>query len=201
MKKYRNLDNLLDMILKEDNPAPAPTNMADFAPVETQTNVSLDQAIDRYVVRYEKESIPTSETYEKRIEPETKLESFVRRMLNEAEEVPNPTGEEDVGSASMDDGLGDMTPQPVMATPQINLNDFARSVARLVNNYDALLNPKEIIINRVAEYVKNNYDERTSREFLELLSTNYNISTLKAQQDKLDSIPTPQAAGSLSTEG
>jgi hypothetical protein len=219
MKTKRNkLGVLLESLLDEDNPAPLPQNMADTAPPESTKDVSLDAVLDRYIIRYEKESIPTSETYEDELYGEPTHESIIREALYEApedeepvpeEEEPPPEeggdlnlGEEDPAAAPAADpaqpGAAPAGPPPVMTTPQINLQDFARSLARLVNNYDALLNPRNIILHRIQKYVESNYDVRTAKELMEMLETNYSL----APDDKNEQEwPTPYAAGALSSEG
>lgn len=210
-KPTKNLSVLLEDIMAEDNPAPEPQNTQQSDPPETPLDVSLDAALDRYVVRYEKESIPTSETYEDELYGEPTYESVIREALYEApEDEEEPLeDEEGVEDIPLDDGgFGEEEPapegdvpaeQPVMNTPQINLQDFARSIARLVNNYDALLNPKNTILNRVEKYIETNYDVRTAKELVDLLDRNYGLRS-DADEAK-DEWPTPQAAGSLSTEG
>ena len=214
--KTNKLGLLLESLLDEDNPPPQPQNMADSAPPETTKDVSLDAVLDRYIIRYEKESIPTSETYEDELYGEPTYESIIREALVEAPEDELPEEEEPAPDEGGDLNLGEEEPAaspdaavpggeggepgapPVMSTPQINLQDFARSVARLVNNYDALLNPRNIIMHRIQKYVESNYDVRTAKEFMEILETNYSL----APDDKNEQEwPTPYAAGALSSEG
>jgi len=90
---------------------------------------------------------------------------------------------------------------PIMATPQINLQDFARSIARLVNNFEQLLSPKDIILNRVEEYIKINYDEKTSKELMSILDSNYSLRVSEQTEENDAQWPTSYAAGALSTGG
>ena len=202
MKKTKitknNLDSLLENVLLEDNPVPPPTNMQSFAQSETPKNASLDQAVDRYIVRYEKESIPTSETYENELF-ENKVLNF-KDILKEAflKEADAPI---DVPSGDPHAGAQDKKEMPVMATPQINLQDFARNIARLVNNFEELLNPKDIILNRISEYVKVNYDEKTSKELMDMLDSNYSLRTVDKDEQNDSKWPASYAQGSQSTEG
>lgn len=244
MKTNKKLDSFLSELLKEDNPAPYPTNMTDFRPVEAPINVSLDQEVDRYIIRYEKESIPTADTYEKHLGvdekqaqvaqsampvstgPQTQLESFLGELMEaegdeeeppaedptaapeapaaDAGAVPTEPSQEEIFANDPNDpelADGENPQKPIMNTPQINLQDFARSMARLVNNYDALLNPKEVIINRAKEYIRTNYDQRTADEFSEIMSTNYSLSTLNDKREQENELPTAYTVGALSFEG
>lgn len=207
---YIRINNILyvarnkDLVLKEQVvQAQYPQQMADFAPVP-QKNVSLDQVIDRYIVRYERESIPQTnlpgpgptpaatpppETLAQQPTPSTLEERQLRNLsalLFEQDAPPEeppadePPPEEDDAGGGGDEGGGGgggPTPEgpPVVNTPKINLNDFTRSIARLINNYDALLNPRSIILNRVEEYIRTNYDERTAKMFIQIMERNYGL--------------------------
>jgi hypothetical protein len=191
-----------DVLLKEQTvQSQYPQQMADFAPVP-QKNVSLDQVIDKYIVRYERESIPQTgmpgpgptsaattppETLAAQPTPSSLEERQLRSLTSilfeqdaPAEEPPAdepPPDEGDAGGGDTGGGDGGPAPEgpPVVNTPKINLNDFTRSVARLINNYDALLNPRSIILNRVEEYVRSNYDERTAKMFVQIMERNYGL--------------------------
>ena len=72
-------------------------------------------------------------------------------------------------------GGGPAEENPIFKTPIINLNDFARSVARLINNFEALSDPKTIILNRAEAYIASNYDSQTAKQFTEMMEQNYGI--------------------------
>lgn len=205
---YVRINNVLyvarnqDLVLKEQTvQSQYPQQMADFAPVP-QKNVSLDQVIDKYVVRYERESIPQTgmpgpgptpaattppETLAAQPAPSSLEERQLRSLTSilfeqdaPADEPPAdepPPDEGDAGGGDTGGGGGGPAPEgpPVVNTPKINLNDFTRSVARLINNYDALLNPRSIILNRVEEYIRSNYDERTAKMFVQIMERNYGL--------------------------
>ena len=190
---YVRINNLLyvarnkDLVLKEQMPqAEYPQQMADFAPIP-QKNVSLDQVVDKYIVRYERESIPQTgapgpgPTDASAPSPETLEERQLRGLMNILFEQDAPPPDDGGGGGGLgggDEGGGSgKAPEgpPVINTPKINLNDFTRSLARLINNYDALLNPKSIILNRAEAYIKSNYDERTAKMFMQIMERNYGL--------------------------
>lgn len=217
-----------DLILKEQVvQAQYPQQMADFAPVP-QKVVSLDQAVDKYLVRYERESIPQTgipgpapntlaspppETLAQQPAPSSLEERQLRSLSNiifEQDAPPEPPPEEeepatddaDMGGEDAGGGDGDAgggpPPEgsPVVNTPKINLNDFSRSVARLINNYDALLNPRSIIINRVEEYIRTNYDDRTAKMFMQIMQRNYGLHPTNTEYTSMTGggeFPTPYA--------
>lgn len=219
------LNTFLNDLLKEDNPTPPPKNTQEFAPPEAPQDISLDQVIDRYLIRYEKESIPTVDAYEDELygeQYELNTNAVIEEALNEADEDELDLGgddEEDAADAGGeaadtgdagdtggldlgggDDTGGGETPEaPVVSTPQINLQDFARSVARLINNYEVLLNPKETILNRVEAYLTSNYDDRTAEELMDILDTNYGLRTAEENRENQENNPTAYSAGALAS--
>lgn len=197
MKKVKNnLDTLLENLLNEADPVVRPTSMIDFQAVP-QDIVSLDQVIDRYLVQYEREAIPSAEIYENNINKLTKY-------LLEQEEVPGldlslnePENKTDNNNNDLDLLLGtdddDQTKNEdeeeqklVIQTPKINLGDFTRNVARLVNNYQSLIDFKSIILNRAKRYIQNNYNEATSKEMMEMLKTSYDLEPVNMSNNHLD---------------
>jgi hypothetical protein len=236
------LGRFIDGLLKEDTIPETPKNPQEFAPVQTPQDVSLDQIVDRYLIRYEKESIPTVDNYEKDLVEEASYSSVLEYVMNEAEGDEDPPadaedasggeldlgGGEDAGAAAggnteasgggelpdagldLGDAAGDADGggdegsednKAVMSTPQINLNNFARSIARLVNNYEVLVNPKNTILSRAKAYVASNYDERTAQELMDVLDKNYSLRTTNQQEKQELDVKTPMTAGALGDPG
>lgn len=205
--KYSLKVAMLEQVTKDDYPQ----QTSDFAPVIPKA-VSLDQLVDKYLVRYEREAVPTEGPAEAPpseapiAESRMKLRQLVSFLLEQ--EAPEPPAEEppaeeppmdDAGAAPTDD-TGEPAPSetPVMNTPKINLNDFSRAVARLVNNYDALLNPKTIILNRAVEYIRTNYNELTAKQFQSIMEQNYGVQATSTDPSDDDSdFPTPYSGGAL----
>lgn len=206
-------------------PAEDPKQVADFA-VPVQKPISLDQVVDRYIVRYERESIPLEgkpgpapvDGTNPAVMESASLDMLMSFLLEQETPAATPAEEpptEDNIDASVPDAndteipseLGDtgvptgeeVNAPPVMNTPKINLNDFARSVARLVNNYDALLNLRTIIMNRVEAYIKTNYNEVTAKNFMNIMEKNYGIHPTDTEypESGASEFPTPYAAGAL----
>ncbi len=75
----------------------------------------------------------------------------------------------------------------------ININLFATKLARLVNNYEALLNPKATIMNRANAYVTKNYGENVAKELMVSLELNFSLSPKR--EDQMDVQAAPFAAG------
>jgi hypothetical protein len=99
----------------------------------------------------------------------------LQKFLFEQDDMPPPPPMDD-GSGS---GGASLTTPPVFNTPTINLNDFARSVARLINNFEPLLDPKTVLLNRAEAYVAANYDAQTAKHFNEIMEQNYGLHPTK----------------------
>jgi hypothetical protein len=210
--KTDNLENLLENLLKEADPIQRPQSMADTAGVEKKEH-SLDQALDRYLVQYEREAIPTSEMYEN-----TNLSKLTNYLFEQEEEAaadeedagdldlttPDTGGDvgPDVGGGGLDldlggaggeaDAAGEAAGPAVIETPKINLEDFARSVARLVNNVQSLIDLKSIVLNRAELYIRNNYNERTARELVDILDRSYDLKAVNQGDHHMTDANFPQ---------
>lgn len=197
-KEFEKLEELLESLLSEADPIQRPKSMADFVPQEKKI-FSLDQAIDKYFVQYEREAIPTSEVYES-----NNLDNLTNYLFEQ--EDPEATPDLDLGgggdepdagapaagadTAGLDLDLGGAgAPEPAagaegqqaaatVQTPKINLQDFARSVARLVNNMQSLIDVKSIILNRAEKYIQNNYDQATAKELVDILDQSYDLRAI-----------------------
>lgn len=181
-------------------------------------DISLDQKVDRYLVRYEREAIPTSAIYNVPLSPyesknpyESKKSSkgLLEFLLFEQEPGENPVGNVDIGGGFGDFGnLGGEIPltsgeenmaspkpksPPIINTPKINLSSYCRSVARLIENYEALLDPKTTIFNRAKEYIRVNYDDATAKMFEEIMIEHFGINPQPPQRDQKMAPPAANA--------
>lgn len=236
-KKQARKPGLLETLLFEAESAIAPS---ETDPVQTP-DVSLDQKVDRYLVRYEKDAIPTSDDYavdnavQARVnasnnpqgvamgngqpvgESKKPKKGLLESILFEA---PGDPGEEDPladpAAAAAPAPGGDLGGDPaamgmepaaagaappaappapaVIDTPKMNMNNYTRAVARLINNYEALMDPKTTILNRAKEYVRVNYDEATATMFEQTMRDQYGITETPAERDQRDA---PGAAGAI----
>jgi hypothetical protein len=241
-KKTLNTRGILSKFLFEQENTIAPSQTD---PVEAPKNISLDQKVDKYLISYEKESVPTGKDYDVPSAPPVEAtqpvgevntlvnpppttrvqgESFnkgnkrklgtLTSILFEAEGEDPAAAGGDLGGADAGaepppiDATGDDsappatdmggTEAPVIDTPKINLNNYAMGVARLVNNYEALLNPKATILGRAIEYIRVNYDDPTAKLFEEMLAQNFD---LRVEEPERDQTMAPFAAGALVGDG
>lgn len=215
MKMKKSLKQVSRLLLEDG----APINPTDPQPLPLETqNLSLDMKVDNYFMKYEKESLPTQQTY---AVPGTNLgmtmesSSFKKvalRLLQEAEgDDPAADAGADPamggGDAGADAGAGEEAPAgasapaaaPAVENPRFNVRNFAQSVARLVLNYEGLLDPRTTILNRARAYVEKNYDAGLARQMMEILETQFQLSPREPQAN--DGIVAPPAGGAWSGVG
>ncbi len=150
-----------------------------------QREASLDAQVDKYLIDYEKEAAA--------IKKEGKdyrlfTRNFFSKMLTEAEdeedkEEKDSTESEDAEKLTIDD---------------IDLDAFATSVVRLVDNYDALLDVQETIARRASNYLLKNYDKSVVDQFNLILEEQHDIFVNEPEPvDDSDeySAPTADRAG------
>ena len=177
------------------------------APDETRQpqNISLDQKVDHYFIQYERESIPSSKEYaaEARRRPR---KSLLDLIFEADDPMTDPAAAEapggDLGGADM----GATPPEgeaPPPATgvdvpvPSININNFASNLARLVNNFEALVNPKEIVMKRAQAYITKNYNENTAKELMITLDLQFGLTPRNKDDQDKDLPERPIAAGGI----
>jgi hypothetical protein len=172
----------------------------DFA-TQVPADNSLDMKVDRYLVRYEREAIPTQSVYEGTRFEKRRLQKLAGILTEQAD----PPEEEETDDAPADDapaddagggldfdlgggggdapadGAGAQPSQAAMKTPRLDLAKFAGAVARLVENYDQLLDPRTTILNRARTYILNNYNEAMAEQLMTILQTNYQLSAEKQE--------------------
>jgi hypothetical protein len=215
-----------------------------FATMQPQ-NVSLDQKVDKFLMQYEREAIPTIQYVPAQSQPAPTPEAPVAApiaaenkqsklfsLLFEADgptnnklgtmlyEADGPTGGEAGAPTDLPDegpgaddlgGGGDEGPTGDDAEggetfeaptgPNININAFAERLARLVMNFNALLNPQAVIMNRAQAYITSNYGENTAKELMIALELNYGL-TPKPEVEKEAEIPqAPIAVGGAGVPG
>jgi len=233
---------ILETVLFEAESAILPSQTD---PIEMQ-DVSLDQKVDRYLVRYEKEAIPASDDYavdgavQQRINTadnpkgvalgngqpvqvenkKRKRAGLLEAVLFEAPGAPPPDAGGgdlaagfggDLGGGGADaGGLGDLgggedagapaapPSPPVIDTPKMNMNNYTRAVARLINNYESLLDPKTTILNRAKEYIRVNYDEATATMFEQVMEKQFGITRTVERRDQRQA---PGAVGAIYSSG
>ena len=86
-----------------------------------------------------------------------------------------------------------------LPSSDIDLENFASNVARLIMNYDSLLDMEALIINKAKVFLEDKYDETTATEFEAILEDQFQI-TLEPYEDEVETMA-PLAVGASSGEG
>ena len=85
-----------------------------------------------------------------------------------------------------------------VAAEDIDLRSFASNIARLVKNYQNLIDWESVILNKAESFVNNHYGEDTVRVLFDILEDEYNIAR-EAHQEKIPE--TPIAVGARTPAG
>ena len=83
---------------------------------------------------------------------------------------------------------------------EINISDFAANVARLVKNYENLLDMESILVSRAGEFLEDRYGEEAKTKLEDELMTVHDIEVEEPKSLNSDA-DVPLALGARSSEG
>jgi hypothetical protein len=123
-------------------------------------NDSVDVQIDKFFSDFESEA------------KSSKNESLdwrqtLRRLLEAEDDEESAKDDEDSES-------GDQ-PAEKLTMEEIDVNSFAGSVARLIDNYDSLLEIRDAIVRRATNYLGKNYELDVVEKFKDVMSEQFDI--------------------------
>lgn len=105
-----------------------------------------------------------------------------------------------LGDDSTDDSSGgDASGGETVPVPKINVRKFAEGVARLAINYDTLLDPQSVILNRAMYYISKNYSPRLAKELVSILEQDFKL-TAKSNVKGRDNVYAMPFAGGAGPE-
>ena len=167
---------------------------------------SLDDQIDRYLADFEKEA--------KSAKKEGKdWRSTIKRLLGEADDDEEDAGEDEEEGGDEeggdDEGMDFDDPAsvkpPKLKSNDIDMGSYVNSVVRLINNYDNLLEVRNTILRRAANFISKMYDEQAVLSYNEELSSSHGIEIGKSKEEnEYEKFPPPaadRAGGSGSSGG
>lgn len=197
----------LKKFLNEDNITPNLQTVAVVNPAATMQpqNISLDAKIDHFIISFEKESGPTAQntpTFGESTK-RRKGEFLFSRFLFEADDTlpGNDESTDSTGGPSDDPFGGDSGGDPFggeedggddsekteappeVPVPKINLKILAPKLARLVTNYEQLLDPKTVMLNRIQAFFQKNYSESIAKELMTTLDLSYGLKPNVSNSD------------------
>jgi hypothetical protein len=85
--------------------------------------------------------------------------------------------------------------------PPIDMESFTGDVARLIMNYDNLLDMEKIIANKARAFLRSKYDEEHEEKFIRILDDRFSIDLDGKSKKQEDPYPQPVAAGGAAGEG
>ena len=148
-----------------------------------ETEASLDRQIDKYFKDYEKEAkVTKTEGTDFRF----MSRRFFSEILSEAED-----------DEKKDDKAAEETKEK-LTQDDIDIEIFADSVVRLIDNYDSLLEIRDTISKRAINFLIENYDEATIQSFKDVLLEQYDIAVGRSQvsdNEKYQAPPADRAMG------
>lgn len=173
-------------------------------------NISVDMKIDKYFLQYEREASPSQEFGTSGLVESLKGKSLASWLFeaDDATDMPPEAPPPDLGGGDSPMGPGDAggapeggeTAEEPVPTPNLNLNLFATQLSRLINNYDTLLDPKTVILNRAKVYIQKNYNLTMATELLAILEKQFGISQRSSIQKSQD-VQAPLSVGAIDSEG
>jgi hypothetical protein len=120
--------------------------------LEQETDDSLDNQVDRYLAQYEGEA--------KNSKQESRdFRALVRRIVSEAEADDDPTG------------AGEK-----LSGDNIDVESFANSVSRLIDNYDSLLEVRSTLVRRAKSFLTKSYDDEVVQAFVRSMREDHGVS-------------------------
>jgi len=187
MKKKITLRNLKKIIIEETRKIiREESNLS-----EEKGQDSLDSQIDSYFSNYESEA--------KNVKVEgLDFRRFMRRFLVEAEKDEDKSDEDsdekDDEEASDATSKEDEEDEPEKLTiDDVDVDSFADSVVRLVDNYDSLLEVRNTILRRAVNFLLKSYEPDVADAFKESLSEKHGMEVGKTESEEEDEIQVPAA--------
>ena len=144
----------------------------DDKPPQDEGGASLDAQVDKYFIDYEREA--------KHVQQEGKdLRQVIRRLFeNRLNEESEDKGSE----------------QEQKSIDNIDIENFANSVVRLIENYDNLIEVRSTLFRRAKNYLAKMYDEEVISSFEEIMRDQHGIEAGKTPSEiKADEFQPPNA--------
>ena len=182
MKKLQLMD-----ILSEQMEIEEPVSMSNATKATRLSKKSADDQIDSYILKFENESIGTNtdEVVAESLKQLSLLPMLREQEEGEEEEDPPEEDVESPGEAAEEaepsdpegsDTVTEDEPLAVIKKAPINLDVFAKKVARLAINYNAQLDIPTVIVNRAINFLKQNYDDAHARSLIETLNSEHDFN-------------------------
>lgn len=153
----------------------------DTQAAEQESNDSLDAQVDRYLAQYEGEAKTAKQEGRD-------FRMLTRRILGEAGEDEEEGGDE----GGDDDAAAEAPAQLTM--DDIDVESFANSVVRLVDNYDSLLEVRSTLARRAINFITKTYGPEVVEALKKTLRDDHGLVPGESPEDVADEdFPAPAA--------
>ena len=165
--------------------------------VKKELQDSIDQQVDDFLISYESDAkVKKNEGFDFRSMTRSFLSTTSRNLLeaegDEEEEKPaDEAGDEEKPEE-----------KKKLSAEDIDIEEFASSVVRLIDNYDSLLEVRNTLARRAMNFLSDNYSPDVVSQFKIVLEDEHDITVGKSKADEEDNeFPSPVAAGAGSGGG
>jgi len=153
---------------------------------------SLDDQVDSFILKFEKDSI--KEDKDEALSESSLSNLSLKFLLEQPEEEDEPADDADEDEDADADADAPADPveepsepagsedvedvEPVEKIPKLPLDvdAFSKRIARLAMNFENLLDPKVVIINRAMNFLLENYDKNHADEMRDILDTQFDFN-------------------------
>jgi len=139
-------------------------------PSERLSTASVDDQIDSLLIKFEKDSIGST------IQEINSLKDFALFLFEQDEPDKDEPADEEADKDKVTDSeevTADSPSSPMQ--PELNLDEFTSRVARLVVNYDKLLDIQTVIISRAKNYISENYGNEIADKLVSQLEIHHRV--------------------------
>jgi len=160
---------------------------------EVRGEDSLDSQVDSFLSDFERKAKKEIVKKESR-----GYQSFLRKLLREAEEdeeapaEEEPEEEEPEGEEGDEEDEEEKEPEK-LTNEDIDVETFADEVVRLIENYDSLLEMRNTILRRAVNYLLKSYQPDVGDSFKEVLEDSHGIEIGKSKFEMEDEFMAPRA--------
>ena len=159
--------------------------------VKKELQDSIDQQVDDFLISYESDAkVKKNEGFDFRSMTRSFLSTTSRNLLEaEGDEEEEQPADEAGDEAKPKE-------KKKLSAEDIDIEEFASNVVRLIDNYDSLLEVRNTLARRAVNFLSDNYSLDVVSQFKIVLEDEHDISIGKSNVDKEDDqFPSPAARG------
>jgi len=148
---------------------------------------SVDDQIDALILRYESSSLQEKEKNSSMMESLTRKSlKFLFEQDEEQEVGEEAAAEEEAAVEPTGSEEMKVTKPGKQIIPDLDIDSFASRTVRLINNPDSLLDIKTAIINRIKNFLDENYGDQFVTRYIEILEEEFGIETSEFNESEME---------------